>query len=773
MKFTDGYWRNKGGVQVFNAARVYDYEIDDSSMTAYAPHCDVQNRGQTLWGPLLTLRLSSPLKDVIRVQAWHYQGQADKGPHFQIDEESSPTVDINESKEHISLKTGNLEARLSLGQGWDLTFFDCDKELTNSRWRNFGYIIDKDTNSFMKDQLALGVRDTVYGFGEKFTPFVKNGQVVDVWNADGGTASELAYKSVPFYYCSRGYGIFVNDPGAVSFEAASEVVARVQFSVPGEYLEYFIINGPDAKAVLKRYTALTGRPSLPPAWSFGLWLTTSFITQYDEKTVTGFIEGMEKRDLPLHVFHFDCFWMKDYSWTNFEWDKKQFPDPRGFLGRLKKRGLKICVWINSYIAQRSALFKEGAEKGYLLKKTNGDVWQTDTWQPGMGLVDFTNPGACQWYAGYLEKLMDMGVDTFKTDFGERIPTMDVAWFDGSDPVKMHNYYSYLYNKVVFDALEKKRGKGDALVFARSGTAGSQKLPVHWGGDCTASYTSMAESLRGGLSLCASGFGFWSHDISGFEKTATPDIYKRWTAFGLLSSHSRLHGNASYRVPWLFDEEAVDVLRTFTKLKCTLMPYIFSAAVEAVETGIPTMRAMFMEYPHDPACQYLDLQYTLGGNILVAPVFREDGMVQFYLPEGKWTHLLTNDVVEGGKWCEETYDYFSLPLFARENSIIARGREENKPDYDYSHEPMLQLFELGDGKAAAAEVFDIHGKSQLKMTAKREGTRIDCEVTGAGKPWSIQLMNINKADTRGMTGQADVKGIILTPEKYTGHFIINV
>ncbi len=235
------------------------------------------------------------------------------------------------------------------------------------------------------------------------------------------------------------------------------------------------------------------------------------------------------------------------------------------------------------------------QNGYLLKKPNGDVWQTDKWQAGMGIVDFTNPAARQWYGDKLRALIDMGADCFKSDFGERIPT-DVVYWDGSDPTKMHNYYSYLYNKTVFDVLEERRGEGDAILFARSATAGGQRFPVHWGGDCESNFQLMAESLRGGLSLGLSGFGFWSHDMGGFEGTPPVAVYKRWLAFGLLSSHSRLHGNQSYRVPWLFDEEAVDVLRNFTKLKSCLMPYLFARALEAKEKGTPLMRAMMLEFP---------------------------------------------------------------------------------------------------------------------------------------------------------------------------------
>jgi alpha-D-xyloside xylohydrolase len=235
---------------------------------------------------------------------------------------------------------------------------------------------------------------------------------------------------------------------------------------------------------------------------------------------------MADYDIPLSVFHFDCFWMKEYHWCDFTWDPDVFPDAPGMLNDLKERGLKISVWINPYIAQASPLFAEGKAAGYLLKRPNGEVWQWDLWQPGMAIVDFTNPDAAQWFAGKLRALLDMGVDCFKTDFGERIPT-DVVYHDGSDPELMHNYYTHLYNECVFDLLREVKGDGEAVLFARSATAGGQQFPVHWGGDSTSSFPSMAESLRGGLSLGLSGFAFWSHDIGGFEGTPDPAVFKRW------------------------------------------------------------------------------------------------------------------------------------------------------------------------------------------------------------------------------------------------------
>lgn len=239
----------------------------------------------------------------------------------------------------------------------------------------------------------------------------------------------------------------------------------------------------------------------------------------------------------------------------------------------------------------------------------------------MALVDFTNPDAYKWFQDKLEALLDMGVDCFKTDFGERIPAENVFYENGADPEGMHNFYTYLYNKCVFSLLEDKKGKGQAVLFARSATAGGQKFPVHWGGDCWSTYEAMAESLRGGgLSLTMSGFGYWSHDIGGFENTSTADVYKRWAAFGLLSSHSRFHGSTSYRVPWAYDDEAVDVVRFFTKLKIELLPYIYSMSVYTSETGVPVMRSMVLEYQDDIACTNLDRQYMFGDSLLVAPIF---------------------------------------------------------------------------------------------------------------------------------------------------------
>ena len=467
-------------------------------------------------------------------------------------------------------------------------------------------------------------------------------------------------------------------------------------------------------------------------------VSTSFTTNYDEETVNSFVDGMLERGIPLSVFHFDCFWMKDFSWCDFTWDSRVFPDPVGMIRRLKAKGLKICVWINSYVGQESSIFKEGVEGGYFIKRPNGDVWQWDMWQPGLAIVDFTNPAACEWYAGKLEALLDMGVDCFKTDFGERIPT-DVVYYDGSDPQKMHNYYTYLYNKTVYEVLKKKKGEKEAVLFARSATAGGQKFPVHWGGDCWSDYESMEQSLRGGLSLTSSGFGYWSHDIGGFECTSTPDVYKRWCAFGLLSSHSRLHGSTSYRVPWLYDEESVEVVRYFTKLKARLMPYLYRNAIETSRTGIPMMRSMALEFTEDKNCAYLANQYMLGDSLLVAPIFNEDSLAEYYLPEGRWTSLLTGEEKAGGRWYREKHGYLSIPLYVKAGSIIALGGRDDNAVYDYADGTCLKVYALEDGQSAETSVYNTENEEVIKAKVTRMGDQYDIEVSG-GNNVTVEIVN---------------------------------
>jgi len=758
MKFTNGLWLMRKEIDPSFAVQYADHRVNGNELIVYAATSRVTNRSQGVGGSVITVRFTSPMEDVIRVAVSHYEGAVEKGPRAKVND-TAPEVTVTETEEQLVFTSGKTSAVIEKGIGaWAVRFMDGDRKLTSSGFRAEGHMRNGETGRvYTTEQLGIDVDEYVYGLGERFTPFVKNGQTVEIWQADGGTASEQAYKNIPFYVTNKGYGILVDDEGDVQFEICSEKVGRVCMSAEGERFSYYVINGRTPKGTVQKYTELTGKPALPPAWSFGLWLSTSFTTKYNEETTSSFIQGMKDRDIPLSVFHFDCFWMKGYEWCNFEWDNEVFPDPEDMIRRYHERGLKICVWINSYIGQKSPLFDEAMKNGYLIKKANGDVWQSDLWQPGMGEVDFTNPEARAWYREKLRRLLRMGVDCFKTDFGERIPVRDIVYYDGSDPVKMHNYYTHLYNEAVFSLLKEERGEGEAVVFARSATVGGQQFPVHWGGDCSADYVSMAETLRGGLSLALSGFGFWSHDISGFESTATPDLYKRWCQFGLLSSHSRLHGSTSYRVPWLFDDEASDVVRKFTRLKCTLMPYLYQAAVESHTIGTPMLRPMFVEFPEEKACDTLDRQYMFGEDLLVAPIFKASGEVDYYLPQGRWINLLTGEAKDGGTWQHEKHDYMSLPLMVRPNTILPMGTVDDRPDYDYASNLAVYLSEFDDGAKAETIVPDLKGQPVLKLTAKRSGSVIDVAVKQMrGKDREIALPEVKLLPGCAFSGEIRVK-----------------
>lgn len=779
MLFGNGCWLQKEGCACFTPQEVYFENTEATKVTLCLPTSRIVNRGCTLGGINLTMVITSPAPDVLRVQTYHHLGVKKREPEFELYQKEEQPLTVTSDEEKLTVTSGGLT--LEIGKkNWYMAYRRGNEVITRSAakdlacmktdWKGDAYDKGDGTETYMRQQLTMGVGELIYGLGERFTAFTKNGQSVAIWNEDGGTSTYQSYKNIPFYISNNGYGVFVNHPEKVEFEIGTEQVTKTAFSVEGGYLDYYLFNGPSMKEVLERYTDLTGKPSLPTPWTFGLWLSTSFTTNYDEETVMSFVDGMLDRGIPLRTFHFDCFWMKEFHWTDFVWDSRVFPDPKGMLSRIKAKGLNICVWINPYIAQESCLFAEGMEKGYFVKRTNGDVWQWDMWQPGMALVDFTNPDACTWYQEKLAGLLDMGVDCFKTDFGERIPVDGIEYFDHSDAKKMHNYYTYLYNKTVYDILEKKRGKGEAVLFARSATVGGQKFPVHWGGDCWSDYESMEESLRGGLSLLMSGFGFWAHDIGGFESTSTPDVYKRWVAFGLLSSHSRLHGSTSYRVPWAYDEEAVDVVRFFTRLKARLMPYLYKTAIQANKTGVPTMRSMVLEFTEDRTCHYVDKQYMLGDSLLVAPIFNEESLADYYLPAGRWTDFFTGEVKEGGRWIQEKHGYLSVPLLVKENSIVAIGAHDDKPDYDYGEDTELRIYEPVADTTVTETVYGMDGSEEIKISVTTEEGRISVSVD-TGKTVSVRLVNRKAKAVENAEMQVTDKDTVLT--KIAGKAVVTL
>ncbi|KAK9457546.1 glycosyl hydrolases family 31-domain-containing protein [Dipodascopsis uninucleata] len=734
MKISHGCWHPAPDTIIDWAVEVAKTKVKDDELYFVTCSKPINFRGDTLNNPTLSHSITSPTDDVLLLTSTHWKSQksTSRGPFFELYPDGVPSRSSKTastvSGNSATFSIGSLEAKLDTGaKSFGLDFYANENKkrlLTRLGWRSVGYVKQGTTAAhpklnytdpnrgqrYVTYQFELSVGEKVYGLGERFGPLIKNGQSVDMWNDDGGTGSELTYKNIPFYISSRGYGIFLPTSSFVSYEIQSERTTRVNITVPGEQIGVYLIYGPDPKSIISKYTSLTGKPALPPKWTFGLWLSTSFTTEYDAKTVASFLDGMAERSIPVSVFHYDCFWMKGFEWCDFEFDKDYFPDAAADLRALKARGIRVCVWINPYIAQESSIFDEGAAKGYFIKKSDGSVWQYDYWQAGMGFIDFTNPEAYKWYQSKLAKLIDMGVDSFKTDFGERIPTGDAVYFDGSDPMKMHNYYPFLYNKATFEVIENKLGKNNAAVFARSATAGVQRFPVHWGGDPYSTFQAMAETLRGGLSLALCGFAFWAHDIGGFEGNPDPALYKRWIAFGLFSSHSRLHGSNSYRVPWLIDPtgEAEKVLAKFVRIKHTLMPYLFTLAKQATKTGISLLRATFLEFPQDPVSWNVDTQYFLGPELLVAPVF-SDEVVEYYIPNGpgSWYGIVDGKLREGGgKYVTESHDFFSIPVLLRPGGAIVFGSDDSKVDYDWASKFTLMVNASGCPETPIHKIINI-------------------------------------------------------------------
>ncbi|KAF2163566.1 glycoside hydrolase family 31 protein [Zasmidium cellare ATCC 36951] len=748
MKFRDGMWLQASSKRVEYAEEIYSLTQQDSNkISLLCPTAQIHSRGDTLNRSTLTVDLEAVTDGILSVEVTHWHGAGDQGPHFDLFPDGRPPVDasIEKSDAGTTLTAGGIAATVTaLPHTFDIRFHSTDgrHKLTSLLNRSVGLAYSPATSSPMQTadmrdfkhyiltQTTLGVGEQVYGLGERFGALNKVGQSINLWNVDGGTSSDQAYKNVSFWLSSKGYGVFIDAPERVELEIGSERCCRVQTSVEGQRLKWYIIYGPTPKEVLSRYTMLTGKPNKVPAWSFGLWLSTSFTTEYDEKTVNGFLEGMRERDIPVQVFHYDCFWMRGFHWCDFEFMSSHFADPKGQIARLKESGLitKVSVWVNSYLGQASSVFKEAAEKGYLLKRKNGNIFQWDLWQAGMGIVDFTNPEACTWFVDCLKKLFDTGVDAIKTDFGERIPTQDVRWHDTNvDAAKMHNYYSFIYNKLVFEALQHRYGKDEAVLFARSACAGTQRFPVHWGGDCESTFEAMAESLRGGLSLGLSGFSFWSVDIGGFEGYPNSTIYKRWVQFGLLCSHSRLHGSNSYRVPWLIDDDDKSeqgcsaVLQKFTQLKCRLMPYLYSQAMESIKQGWPvSVRAMGLEFPDDRTAWSCDQQFMLGSSILVVPVFDETGEVDFYLPRGTWTSIWDDSTIKGPQWVKEKHGFDTLPLYVREGTILIMGKPgaiRTVYDWTLPGEHEVRLYEpRADSRFS---LYDAEGKLAAVLEAEED------------------------------------------------------
>ena len=513
----------------------------------------------------------------------------------------------------------------------------------------------------------LRADEQMYGFGEKFGPLSKRHQKMLSWNSDtASTATDRTYKNIPFFLSSRGYGIFVNSGNRIHYEIGNPTFVSYSFEVEEDLLDFYWIYGPEFKSILKTYIKLTGKPGIPPLWSFGLWMSRA---EYrSRKQVEEVAKGLRERKIPADVLHLDPAWMRHRKLCDFVWNEKDFPNPKEMIDGLHDQHFKVSLWEQPYVSKRSDGFDELNKKGYFLKREDGSTYTLPVFDMEQAaIIDFTNSDAREWYRQQHRNLLEMGANVFKTDMGEAVPVNSVA-ADGRNGEALHNVYSLLYNQLVYET-SKEFSEDHALVWGRSGYAGSQRYPVGWNGDSHSTWDDMAAVLRGGLSASLSGLPFWSHDIGGFQGAPpSPELYIRWAQWGLLSSHARCHG-INPREPWEFGEEALKIFRKFDELRYSLLPYLYSLAHEAAETGWPVVRPLVLEFQNVPAIHVWELEYLLGRDLLVIPVMNPEGNATYYVPPGEWLNFWTHQPVRGNRVYQETVPLDALPMFIRQDAVI--------------------------------------------------------------------------------------------------------
>ncbi|HWG13381.1 MAG TPA: TIM-barrel domain-containing protein [Streptosporangiaceae bacterium] len=583
-----------------------------------------------------------------------------------------------------------------------------------------------------------------YGLGERFGTFGKRGTRTVAWIEDAlGVSGPHVYKAVPYFWSTRGYGLLVNSGAPAEIDLAHTSHSTVSVVVPDEMLEFYVIRAAGPEDALAPLRALTGDVPLPPRWAFGTWVSSSFQPDTQESVLER-ARRIRRDGFPADVLHVDPYWQRPGCWSDLAWDRDTFPDPRALTAELRELGFRLCLWINSYISVNSPRFAEASAAGYFLRRADGSTWTGPAWGeseglPEMAIVDFTNPAAVRWWQGLLTGLLEDGVAVFKTDFAEAVPPGTVAW-NGASGRDLHNVYTLLYNDAVADVTEQVHGY--RLVWGRSSFLGGQRNAAQWGGDPASTYGGMGSTLRGGLSYAISGGTFWSHDVGGFYGSPSPGLYLRWAWFGALSPLNRYHGNTS-RLPW---DQAGGVYAATQQIVATryrLLPYLYSAAAEAVRQHRTWLRPVIAAAPHDRAARDADGEYLIGTDLLAAPVTAADGEQDVYLPAGTWVDYASHASFDGGRWHRLTRPPEQAPLFVRHGALLpvdADGAASAAAD------PAALALEVWGGTGGATTVHEDRGETRIALTVS--GGAAEITVTGPAPLARVEWPRIPGQDPPG-------------------------
>ncbi len=507
------------------------------------------------------------------------------------------------------------------------------------------------------------------GTGERFSRFGLAGSTIVLENTDAlGVSSQRAYKNVPFYVSSAGYGLFVHTSYRSRLSFADISSRAVQGSVESASLDLFFIGGGSVGSIVHNYRRLTGVPRRPPLWSYGAWMAR--MTYFSAKEALGVAQGMRKGGFPCDVIHLDTGWFKTDWRCEWEFSPERFPDPEGFLREMRNLGFRVCLWQLPLVTEGTSLYSIAREKGYIAPGTVPPL--ESKFDDARGCtIDFTNPAAVEWYKGLLRRLLRMGAAAIKTDFGESIDMQ--AAYHGMSAARLRNIYCLLYHRAAFEVTREVYP--DGIIWARSGWAGSQRYPVHWGGDAACTWDGLAATIRGGLQIGLSGFAFWSHDVPGFHSLPSfmndrpfDDLFVRWTQVGVFTSHLRFHGSSA-REPWEYPAVA-DLVREWLKLRYALIPYLLREADESVSTGLPMFRSLVFHHEEDPIVWTIEDEFYCGGSFLVAPILNAAGVRSVYLPAGEWIDFWTGGRIKGPVTLARVAQPLSrVPLYVRNGAVI--------------------------------------------------------------------------------------------------------